>query len=46
MAQRDRTSYHLGGLEEDGIVVTRRMGNGIVLTDVGKLYALMTRSDE
>ena len=43
MAQRARMSYHLKGLEEDGLVVMQREGKNvkIKLTELGKAYALM-----
>ena len=43
MAQRARMSYHLKGLEEDGIVVMKREGKNvkIALTELGKAYAVM-----
>ncbi len=43
MAQRARMSYHLKGLEEDGIVVMKREGKNvkIALTELGKAYAMM-----
>jgi len=43
MAQRARMSYHLNGLEEDGIIITKREGKNvrIILTDLGKAYAVM-----
>ncbi|MDI9645670.1 MAG: DUF6293 family protein [Archaeoglobales archaeon] len=43
MAQRARMSYHLNGLEEDGLVVTERQGKNlkIKLTDLGKAFVLM-----
>ncbi|RLI78991.1 hypothetical protein DRP05_05445 [Archaeoglobales archaeon] len=45
MAQRARMSYHLKGLEEDGLVVMQREGKNvkIKLTELGKAYALMYR---
>lgn len=43
MAQRARMSYHLKGLEEDGLVEMKREGKNvrIRLTELGKAYALM-----
>jgi len=43
MAQRARMSYHLKGLEEDGLVVMQREGKNvkIKLTELGRAYALM-----
>ena len=43
MAQRARMSYHLNGLEEDGIVATKREGKNvrIILTELGKAYVVM-----
>ncbi len=43
MAQRARMSYHLKGLEDDGLVVMKREGKNvrIKLTELGKAYALM-----
>ncbi len=43
MAQRARMSYHLKGLEEDGLVEMKREGKNvrIKLTELGKAYALM-----
>lgn len=43
MAQRARMSYHLKGLEEDGIVEMKREGKNIRirLTELGRAYALM-----
>ncbi len=43
MAQRARMSYHLKGLEEDGLVIMKREGKNvrIMLTELGKAYALM-----
>ncbi len=43
MAQRARMSYHLNGLEEDGIVITKREGKNvrIILTELGKAYVVM-----
>ncbi|MET1123990.1 MAG: DUF6293 family protein [Archaeoglobaceae archaeon] len=43
MAQRARMSYHLNGLEEDGLVVTERRGKNlrISLTELGKAYVIM-----
>lgn len=43
MAQRARMSYHLKGLEEDGLVVMQREGKNVKirLTELGKAYALM-----
>ncbi|MFP3908801.1 MAG: DUF6293 family protein [Halobacteriota archaeon] len=43
MAQRARMSYHLKGLEEDGLVEMQREGKNvkIKLTELGKAYALM-----
>ncbi len=43
MAQRARMSYHLNGLEEDGLVVTERRGKNlrITLTELGKAYVIM-----
>jgi DNA-binding transcriptional ArsR family regulator len=43
MAQRARMSYHLKGLEEDGLIVMKREGKNvkIILTELGKAYALM-----
>ncbi len=43
MAQRARMSYHLNGLEEDGLVITERKGKNlrIALTDLGKAYVIM-----
>jgi len=43
MAQRARMSYHLKGLEEDGLVTMKREGKNvkIKLTELGKAYALM-----
>uniref|UniRef100_A0A7C3MAT2 CRISPR locus-related DNA-binding protein n=1 Tax=Archaeoglobus fulgidus TaxID=2234 RepID=A0A7C3MAT2_ARCFL len=43
MAQRARMSYHLNGLEEDGLVVTERKGKNlsIFLTELGKAFVAM-----
>ncbi|WP_202319962.1 HFX_2341 family transcriptional regulator domain-containing protein [Archaeoglobus neptunius] len=43
MAQRARMSYHLNGLEEDGLVVTERKGKNlsIYLTELGKAFVAM-----
>lgn len=43
MAQRARMSYHLKGLEEDGLVEMRREGKNVKirLTELGKAYALV-----
>jgi DNA-binding transcriptional ArsR family regulator len=43
MAQRARMSYHLNGLEEDGLVVTERIGKNlrIYLTELGKAFVAM-----
>jgi len=43
MAQRARMSYHLNGLEEDGLVITERKGKNlkIMLTELGKAYVVM-----
>jgi DNA-binding transcriptional ArsR family regulator len=43
MAQRARMSYHLNGLEEDGIVEMKREGKNvrIMLTELGKAYAVI-----
>ncbi len=43
MAQRARMSYHLNGLEEDGLVVTERRGKNlrIYLTELGKAFVAM-----
>ena len=43
MAQRARMSYHLKGLEEDGLVEMKREGKNvrIKLTELGRAYALM-----
>ncbi|RLI82115.1 MAG: hypothetical protein DRP01_10260 [Archaeoglobales archaeon] len=43
MAQRARMSYHLKGLEEDGLIETRKEGKSvrIRLTPLGKAYAIM-----
>jgi len=43
MAQRARMSYHLNGLEEDGLVVTERRGKNlsINLTELGKAFVAM-----
>ena len=43
MAQRARMSYHLNGLEEDGLVITERKGKNlrIILTELGKAYVVM-----
>lgn len=43
MAQRARMSYHLKGLEEDGLVEMHREGKNVKirLTELGKAYALM-----
>ena len=43
MAQRARMSYHLKGLEDDGLVVMTREGKNvrIKLTALGKAYSLM-----
>ncbi len=43
MAQRARMSYHLKGLEQDGLVEMNREGKNVKirLTDLGKAYALM-----
>ncbi len=43
MAQRARMSYHLNGLEEDGLVVTERRGKNlrIYLTKLGKAFVAM-----
>lgn len=43
MAQRARMSYHLKGLEQDGLVEMHREGKNvkIKLTELGKAYALM-----
>ncbi len=43
MAQRARMSYHLNGLEEDGLVVTVRKGKNlrIYLTELGKAFVAM-----
>jgi len=43
MAQRARMSYHLKGLEEDGLVEMKREGKNvrIRLTELGKAYALI-----
>ncbi len=43
MAQRARMSYHLKGLEEDGLIMMKREGKNvkIMLTELGKAYALM-----
>ncbi len=43
MAQRARMSYHLKGLEEDGLVVMQREGKNVKIkvTELGKAYALM-----
>jgi len=43
MAQRARMSYHLKGLEDDGLVEMQREGKNvrIKLTPLGRAYALM-----
>lgn len=43
MAQRARMSYHLNGLEEDGLVITERKGKNlkIYLTELGKAFVAM-----
>ena len=43
MAQRARMSYHLKGLEDDGLVEMKREGKNvrIILTELGKAYALI-----
>lgn len=43
MAQRARMSYHLNGLEEDGLVVTERRGKNLTihLTELGKAFVAM-----
>ncbi len=44
MAQRARMSYHLKGLEEDGLVEMKREGKNVKirLTELGQAFALMT----
>ncbi len=44
MAQRARMSYHLKGLEEDGLVEMKREGKNVKirLTELGQAFALMS----